>query len=316
MTSDSHIAPFHADVARAPKGADVFWVNAKGARIRAAVWSGGERGVAIVFNGRTEFVEKYGDVAAELLARGFSVVTLDWRGQGLSDHACDDRMKGHVGHFDEYQHDIDAVLATPQVMALTGPRILIAHSMGGCIAMRAMMDGRIKPAVALLSAPMLEIELKPTTRMAAGVVSRFAVLFGMGHTYAPQPDPTIGYVEKQAFEGNALTGDREEYALMQRQLQAEPDFSLGAPTLGWMRAAFNEIAALRRRPPPAAPIAITLGDRESIVSPSAIREYVARDSTCELVEIEGAQHETLMETPERRQIAWRTLDNLLDAAGV
>ncbi|MGB0504754.1 MAG: alpha/beta fold hydrolase [Pikeienuella sp.] len=316
MTTADHNAPFHAKVSRAPEGGEVFWLNAKGARIRAAVWAGGERGTVILFNGRTEFIEKYGDVVTQLRERGFSVATLDWRGQGLSDRACDDPMKGHVSDFDEYQNDIETLLAAPQVAALKGPYVLIAHSMGGCIGMRALMDGRIKPAAALMSAPMLDIELPTPTRIAAGIVSRIAGWIGKDHTYAPQPDPTISAVEKQAFEGNLLTSDPDEYALMQAQLVAEPGFGLGAPTLGWMRAAFDEIADLRRNQPPATPMVIALGGKEGIVSPSAIHSHVQRAANCDLLPVEGAQHETLMETPERQAKVWAAFDALLDKAGI
>jgi lysophospholipase len=316
MTLAQNHAPFHSDVSRAPDGADVFWLDAKGARIRAAVWSGGERGVALVFSGRTEFIEKYGDVAAQLLSRGFSVVTLDWRGQGLADRACADPMKGHVSNFDEYQDDIDALLAAPQVAALKGPHVLIAHSMGGCIAMRALMDGRLKPAAALFSAPMLDIQLSAGTRFAAGLVSRIAGWLGKDHAYAPQPEPAISAVAKQAFAGNMLTSDPTEYALMQAQLVKEPGFGLGAPTLGWMQAAFSEIDSLRTSPPPSTPMVIALGGKEAIVSASEIHNHVKRAPACSLLEVEDAQHETLMESPDKQAQVWAAFDALLDKVGV
>ena len=44
------------------------------------------RGTVVLLTGRGEFIEKYAtEVVGELLERGFAVVALDWRGQGLSD---------------------------------------------------------------------------------------------------------------------------------------------------------------------------------------------------------------------------------------
>src|SRR5438445_13501933 len=58
-----------------------------GVSIRFARWPPppGRKGTVCIFNGRTEFIEKYFEVARELHARGFAVATLDWRGQGLSE---------------------------------------------------------------------------------------------------------------------------------------------------------------------------------------------------------------------------------------
>src|SRR3979411_1317597 len=57
-----------------------------GVSIRFARWPPppGRKGTVCIFNGRTEFIEKYFEVARELHARGFAVATIDWRGQGLS----------------------------------------------------------------------------------------------------------------------------------------------------------------------------------------------------------------------------------------
>ena len=44
------------------------------------------------------------------MKRGLSVVSLDWRGQGLSDRLVEPRLKGHVGDFAEFQRDLDTLL--------------------------------------------------------------------------------------------------------------------------------------------------------------------------------------------------------------
>ena len=58
-----------------------------GARLRYAVWQasrGPKAGTVCLFGGRTEFIEKYFEVVADLRRRGFAVATMDWRGQGGS----------------------------------------------------------------------------------------------------------------------------------------------------------------------------------------------------------------------------------------
>ena len=134
-------APFHAEVADAPEGARAFWLTASdGVRLRGVVWAGGRRGTAVLFPGRTEFAEKYGRVARALVARGFAVAVIDWRGQGLSDRPPLNPMLGHVEDFRDYQRDVAALLDLVAGLALPGPALLFAHSMGGCIGLRTLLE--------------------------------------------------------------------------------------------------------------------------------------------------------------------------------
>ena len=92
-----------------PEGASSESLSAKdGTRLRVARFTpaSARRGTAVFLNGRKEFIEKYFEAIGDLLARGFAVATMDWRGQGLSDRALPNRHKGHVAHFDLYIDDL------------------------------------------------------------------------------------------------------------------------------------------------------------------------------------------------------------------
>src|SRR4051794_4241814 len=94
------IADLHSSPANpAPPGGVVEWLaEASGVKIRTARWilpARDARGTVVLAQGRTEFIEKYHEVIRELIARKFSVVTFDWRGQGLSSRALEDKRKGH-----------------------------------------------------------------------------------------------------------------------------------------------------------------------------------------------------------------------------
>lgn len=101
-------APLYNELAEAPETGRAFWLTSGRRRIRAAIWDEGTRGTVLIFTGRTEYIEKYGRVISLLVERGFSVATLDWRGQGLSERPLGDRMKGHVG-------------ASPPISAISAP---------------------------------------------------------------------------------------------------------------------------------------------------------------------------------------------------
>ena len=114
-----------------------FVTSRGGIRIRTTVWdaapasAGGVRGVCVLLGGQTEFLEKYGEVAGELTARGFTVASFDWRGQGGSDRLLPDALKAHVADFSDYDADL-AVFMDEIVRPLSQePPIALAHSMGG-----------------------------------------------------------------------------------------------------------------------------------------------------------------------------------------
>jgi lysophospholipase len=83
-----------------------------GVSLRFARWAPppGRKGTVCLFQGRSDFIEKYFETVRDLRARGFAVATLDWRGQGMSDRALPDRRKSYVRSFSEYQIDLDCFI--------------------------------------------------------------------------------------------------------------------------------------------------------------------------------------------------------------
>lgn len=294
-------APFHAALAEGPEGARAAWLrSADGVRIRAALWPlHGAKGTVLLLPGRTEYIEKYGPAAAELHARGWATVTLDWRGQGLADRLLPDVMTGHVGAFADYQLDIAAVLDWAQGQGMAGPWMLMSHSMGGCIGLRALHAGHPFRAAAF-SAPMWGIRIPVWQRPAAAVVSRLARPLRMQHRYAPTTS-SLSYVATAPFEGNLLTADRPMWDWMQAHLAADPRLALGGPSLGWLRMALDECAALMRLPAPDLPALVALGTKERIVEAGPVRHRMGTWAQGQLDLIAGARHEVMMEGPAVRR---------------
>lgn len=291
-------APFHAALADGPPGAVCVWLQAGAARIRVAWWRAGDKGTVLLLPGRTECVEKYGRAAGDLVARGFSVITIDWRGQGLADRALPDRMTGHVEDFSEYQQDLDAMLAEAGRAGLPQPFYMVAHSMGGCIGLRALMRG-LPIRAAAFSAPMWGIAMAAWLRPVASVVSALARPFGYAHRYAPTTGGQA-YLVSQPFEGNVLTTDREMWDYMRRQVVEAPELGLGGPSIGWLQAALRECAALARMPAPGVPVICALGTAEKVVDVPPIHLRMAGWAQGQLDLYPGAEHEIMMEGPAAR----------------
>lgn len=292
-------APLFADVARGPAGGRACWLRtADGTRLRLGHWPAqGARGTVLIFPGQAEHVEKYGATAAHLAAAGFDTLALDWRGQGLSDRPVADL--GHVGDFAEFQQDVAALLAHVAAAGLPQPLHLLAHSMGGCIGLRSLASGLLPVRSVVFSAPMWGLHLPPGGSLPAAAIAALACRLGARHARTPSTTRQ-GYLRVAPFADNRLTRDPEMYRWLQDQLARHPGLALGGPTLGWLAAAFREMAALARLPSPALPCRIALGSAERVVSAPAIRQRHARWPGATLDLYDGAEHEVMMERPLHR----------------
>lgn len=291
-------APLYNDIAQGPPNGRALWCNTSdGVRIRIAHWprdpKTAPQGTILLLPGRTEYIEKYGRNAADLAACGFDILTIDWRGQGLADRPDTGRMLGHVGHFDEYQRDMTAMMALAGEFDLPRPFMLLGHSMGGCIGLRALHNG-LDVKAACFSAPMWGITMSRPARPLAWGLSWALHSSRWKLTQAPGTAPKT-YVLAAPFDDNLLTTDRDFWNYMVDQAKARPDLTLGGPTLGWLYAALREMQALARLPAPDLPCVTWLGRHERIVAPGPIHDLMARWPGGNLQMFDGLEHEVMME---------------------
>lgn len=293
-------APFRNDLAQGPGTVQAYWCQAADdARIRIAVWPAERaRGTVLLFPGRTEYVEKYGRVARDLTAAGYSVAGVDWRGQGFSDRLAEDRLLGHVLEFGDYQKDVAALLGAARSLDLPEPFLLLAHSMGGNIGFRALAEG-LPVARAVFSAPMWGIQIPPSRRPAAAILPTLARLAGQGERYTPGSRPLI-YDHAAGYSDNCLTADPDHFAYLARQIAGEEHFALSGPSLHWLGEALKESRALRDLPRPDVPALTMVGTEETVVSLTGIEAMHKGWPGAELRIVPGARHELMMETPALR----------------
>ena len=290
-------APYLADIAQGPEGGRAYWLRTQdGTRIRLGVWPDGPKGTILMFPGRTEYIEKYGRVAKDMAARGFGMIAMDWRGQGLADRPAHNRDMGHVTSFDEYRQDVAAMRAALEQINPPKPWFMIGHSMGGAIGLRAIYDGLPLSAVAF-SAPMWGIQLSPLAQFGSNFIRHLSRPLGMDAKFAPSTGPS----KIMEFEGNPLTHDREQFDYMWDQVRAYPDLALGGPSTRWLICALDETASLMEMPAPDLPALTYLGTNERIVRADRIKTRMTtwKDGLLELVE--GGKHEMLMEGPAMRE---------------
>ncbi|MDO5646406.1 alpha/beta fold hydrolase [Paracoccus sp. (in: a-proteobacteria)] len=295
-------APFHQLPGDSCAPARAFWVRADdGVRLRLALWAADDpRGTVLLFPGRTEYVEKYAAVARDLNAAGWSVLAIDWRGQGMSDRLQPDPRPGHIGEFSDYQRDIVEMVVAANDLNLPRPWNLLAHSMGGCIGLAALHGG-LDVARAAFSAPMWGINLRPLQQGLALGIAYLAGRMGRGGRSAPGSSRSPRtYLLDEAFSTNLLTSDVDIWARLLREAATWPDLTIGGASFDWVAKALNECTRLSQMPAPPIPALISLGGDEKIVSPQAIRDRAAAWPDARLLNIPGARHEILMERPPLR----------------
>lgn len=306
-------APLHSDVAEGPDAGAAHWLRTTdGQQIRVAHWvSSDDRGTVLLFPGRTEYIEKYGRAATDFRDRGFATITIDWRGQGLSDRMTPERATGHVVDFADYQKDVAAMLTHARDLGLPKPFYLVAHSMGGAIGLRALIEGLPVKAVAF-SAPMWGIQMSAALRPFAWGISSVARRLGLDSRMAPGQEAD-NYLLRIALAENTLTSDPDMFEYMREQITRFPELGLGGPSLRWLNESLMEMRVLSRLTSPRIPAVTFLGTAEAIVDTARIRDRMARWPGGTLESVAGGKHETMMEGPEIRAHFFNTTAALFDA---
>ncbi len=260
--------------------------------------------------GRSEFIEKYFEVVEDLRRRGFSVATMDWRGQGLSERLLPVREKGHIRDFGVFRSDLRRFTEEVVKKRFPGPYVLITHSMGGAPALQMLADGDDDWRAAVLCAPMTALFDGIAKRIGIRLLGEAASRFGLARHAIP------GVKEySMDFEGNVLTSDRARHRRFQELQSAAPNATIREPTYGWIRAATEAMDDLHKKARFAklkVPTMIVSAENDQLVRSSDHLFLAKRSPLIEVVTIKGALHEIMMERDEIRDQYWKAFDDFID----
>lgn len=292
-----------------------------GRQLRYAHWqpTGPQvRGTCLIVQGRTEFIEKYFEVVADLRRRGFAVVTFDLRGQGGSQRLLVQRGKGHVRHFTDYLLDVETIIREVMQPNLPEPWIALGHSLGGHVLLRYAMGRDVVFERMIVTCPMIRIHDRQLPRLGYRFARASAACLsvaGMANMYVPGGGPPVP--GGGPYEGNDLTSDRERFLRAHAVLAAEPKLAIGAPTIGWMWAAFQSMALLQHPDAPRAvrvPVLFVAAGSDEVVSSTAVEEFALRTKLGSRVLVPSSRHEVLQETDPIRSRFWATFDAYMDTS--
>lgn len=305
---------------RLPPGGETLWVDAAlGGRLRAMVWRVDDaRGSVLVVPGRTEFIEKYGEVIHDLLDRRYAVGIYDPYNHGLSPRPLANPHKHHATTFAPLITDMTTVMASLADTGLPKPMTLLAHSMGGHVALQALAQQPDLAPRAILTAPMVGIRLAPLMAWLARALGRVTRGGRQAQRYAPGQGDWRGGARRLALR-RLLTSDAARFAAEDALLVANPDLKLGGVTLGWLDTALRSCDALAR---PGivevikADCLFLLGGADRVVDNAAARRLAARIPSARVVDIPDARHELLRERDDFRGRALTAIDDFLGGEDV
>jgi lysophospholipase len=291
-------------------------------------------GTVVHFNGRTEFIERNMRLYRDLLMRGYEVWSFDWRGQGMSQRQIADKQRHSIDDFDTYVRDATYLVENVvRIRQAPGVKVLLAHSMGGQIALRYLESEGGQGAFdrAVLSSPMLRV---PGDNGLVRVGNRLKIWFGLGERCVLNKSPTWA----SDFAGDVCQRVRppsaSPEALIDAQVTARyshdwqaladtdclvtasqdargpeaPDLRVACPTSTWLHAAFastdqvmTEHARLRT------PTLIVRALPDKIVDNDGQTEFchLTGIRCVDIGQVEGVQagHELLLEAePIRRRV--------------
>jgi lysophospholipase len=281
-----------------------------GVSIRFVRWPPppGRKGTVCIFNGRTEFIEKYFEVTRELRGRGFAMATIDWRGQGLSERELRDPRKGHISSFAKYGIDLETFMQEIVLPDCPPPLFALANSMGAAVLMRAAALGRRWFDRMVLCAPMIRLTNIPVLPAVPALIRTMRVA-GFGNAYVPGGGPASK--ASGPFLDDNVTSDPVRHARTAAIIDAEPALALGAPTVAWLDSAFRVMAEFANPVFPAKlrqPMLIVASGRDHLVSTAAIEDFGSRLRVGSHLILPGAKHEVLMEQDVFRGQFWAAFD--------
>lgn len=291
------------------------WRAADGWPHRAYRWPSdtAPRGSLLFQSGRADFFEKYLEACDHWHRAGWSIEGFDWRGQGGSQRSegrpagariADDRIS-----FDPLIDDL-ALFARNWQARTPGPHVVVAHSMGGHVALRACVEKGLAPDALVLVAPMLALNTRGVPRWLARLAIAGAVASGRGARAALSDD--VADPRRQL----RLTASHERYADSQWWKRQVPGLATGAPSWNWLAAGMAGADRIARRGAiegVRCPVLLLEAGLDQLVDSGAIERSARRLPDADLVRIPDARHEMLRDADGPRLAALAAIDAFLGA---
>ena len=234
---------------------------------------GAPKGIVVVTHGYAEHCGRYRELGHVIARAGWAAVTYDVRGHGKSPG-----NRGFVASFHEYVDDLRAVIGVARgVVAAPAPLVLLGHSHGSLITLRAACEGIADAKALIVSSPYLALRMKVPgwKKVLARVASRIAPKL-------PQPN---------GIKADQLTHDKQ----MQIAHDADP-LNFPVATARWFvesTSAQDYVAANAARI--TLPSTWIVGGDDPLTDPSQSKRVAGAMAKADYHELPGFLHEVFNE---------------------
>ena len=182
---------------------------------------------------------------------------------------------------------------------------LLAHSMGGAISARYLERWPNDIQAAVLSSPMMGINLGGLPKwLAKGLAATIGTVGGW--VGEPPYGPGQGPYEDHGFADNELTHSTARYQAFRQIYEQHPQVRLGGATAHWIHQAITgSDAAVADAGAIKTPLLLLQAGEDSVVDNAAQEAFCAK-AQCEgskPLRIEGAWHELFIEADPQRHAA-------------
>ena len=291
------------------------WSAADGHALRRIDWPAPEtapRGSILFLPGRGDAYEKYLETLDHWHRQGWAVSAADWRGQAGSGRLGMDAVTGHIADFSLWIDDLAAFWAEWK-QDRPGPHVLIGHSMGGHLVLRALAERRVDPDALVLSAPMLGFLNSGIPAAVMHLGARLMCLLGDRRRPAWKWSEKPGELPEGRME--LLTHDYDRYGDEVFWRTARPELAMGPGSWGWVERGYASTRAMDRPGVLEAvqtPVFIVATSNDKLVAPDAIIRAENRLPRGEaLIFGDEAHHEILREADPVRDRALAAIDLFL-----
>ena len=246
----------------------------------------------VIVHGYTECAEKFRELAWYFVQAGYSVFVYDQRGHGYSVREVDDLSVTHVDDFGQYLRDLEEFMDK-----VVRPRMgeaqlfLFGHSMGGAVAVTALMEHPEWFTRAVLNAPMIKCVTAGIPAGAALAFVKLMCLLGKGKERAIVGKP---YDPARETLEHSHSTSRARFDYFQKKREATPNYQNCAPTNAWLREA---ISVTRRLLNPdeakriKTPLLLIQAGLDSIVLLPEQEQFVSLVPGARIMKLDAAKHE-------------------------
>jgi alpha-beta hydrolase superfamily lysophospholipase len=244
--------------------------------------SGTPKGGVVITHGYAEHCGRYRELAHVIVDAGWAALAYDVRGHGRSPGT-----RGFIDRFDAYLEDFAAMQkATRALIPAAAPLVLLGHSHGSLITLRALVDQRPPECkAAIISSPYLALRL--------AVPSYKKVLARVASRVAPK------LAQPNALRVEDLTSDKQK-----QQERLDDKLCLDIATARW----FTESARAQDYVAENAarikvPTTWLVGGADPIADPARSKEIAAKVSGATYHDLVGLKHEVFNETTRGKVFA-------------